>query len=365
MRILPPLVAFAAVGSSLLAQATCAAGAAPPTTLATMNPFAGTSLYGHPNFPNPPGPTYPGFSYVIDVQSPVNLEISRIDLDLYDDGNLVQINTTTTVTSPNQVGATATVTFYFLPGTTWVGNELNQSAWGTLGTGTLTVAPHHTDSAILFNPPIVLPAGSWGVMLQVPQTANGPNPGPLHPMLIPSTIIPPPYTDGVLTMTNVQFMRESWAASLTTPAHEQSLEIHYTAQSGYSNWTIFGAGCGQPSAPQLGLSARPVIGTTIDFSTTNIAAGAPFAFLMLSFTPDAVGTNLTPFGLPGCTLHLQFGMPITTVTMLVNNGVATSPLMLPNDPAFAGLILHGQSAPLTSTGSFHLSNAICVAIGLH
>ncbi len=366
MRTLPPLVAFVFALVPLSAQTICSAGAAPPTTLATMNPFAGTSLYGHPNYPNSPGPTYPGFSFLIDMQPLVDIEISRIDLDLYDDGNLVQINTTTTVTSPNQVGATVPVTFFLFPGATWVGNETNTPAWGPLATGILTVAAHHTDSAIVFNPPFLLPAGSWGIAIQVPQTTTGPNPGPLHPMLIPSTVIPPPYTDGVLTMTNVQFQRESWTASLTTPAHEQSLEIHYTAMSGYSNWTAFGAGCGAPT-PQLGLLSRPIVGTTIDFENSNIAAGSLLNFWLFSFVPDATGTSLAPFGLPGCNIHLALSSPLTTSVSLVNNGVATAQIALPNDPAYAGLVLHAQAAPMTAGPSlgFVVSNAVCVALGLH
>ncbi|MCA8964523.1 MAG: hypothetical protein H6838_19260 [Planctomycetes bacterium] len=364
MRILPPLVAFATVLVPLSAQTVCSAGAAPPTTLATMNPFAGTSLYGHPNFPNSPPPTYQGFSFLIDMQPLVDIEISQIDLDLYDDGNLVQVNPTTTVTSPNQVGATTPVTFYLFPGTTWVGNETNAPAWGPLGTGTLTVSTFHTDSAIVFNPPVMLPAGSWGIAIQVPPTTTGPNPGPLHPMLIPSTVVPPPYTDGVLTMVNVQFQRDSWTASLTTPAHEQSLEFHYTALSGYSNWTAFGAGCGA-TTPQLGLLSRPIVGTTIDFENSNILAGALVNFWLFSFSPDANGTSLAPFGLPGCNLYLQLSSPITTSASLVTNGLATAQIALPNDPAYAGLVLYAQAAPATASLSFVVSNAVCVAIGLH
>ncbi len=366
MRILPLLVALGAVSTPVLAQAGCTAGAGPTTTLATMNPFAGTSLYGHPNFPNSPGPGYPGFSFLIDMQPIVDIAISRIDLDLYDDGNLVQVNSTTTVTSPNQVGATTTVTFYLFPGPSWVGNELNQAAWGPLGTGTLTVAPHHTDSQILFNPPVLLPAGSWGIAIQVPPTTTGPNPGPLHPMLINPTTptLPLPYTDGVLTMTNVQFQRESWTQAPVSAAHQQSIEIHYAPQTGYANWTSFGIGCGSPVAPQLQLGARPRIGTTIDFRTVGIAPNMPIAFYALGFTPDPFGFPLGQFGLPGCHLYLQFGSPLVTSIALVNGGLATLPLPVPNDVSFSGLVLYAQAAPSTGPSAvFALTNAVCVAIG--
>ncbi|MCA8977005.1 MAG: hypothetical protein KDC98_19945 [Planctomycetes bacterium] len=366
MRILSSLLTLGILGSSLPAQATCSAGPAPATTLATMNPFAGTSLYGHPGYPTLPGPTFPGFSYLIDIQAKVNVELSRLDIDLYDDGNLVQINTTTTVTSPYQVGATAPVTIYLYPGTTWTGNETNQPAWGVLGSGTLTVSTYHTDSQVIFNPPVLLPAGDWGIAIQVPQTTNGPNPGPLHPMVDPTTTTPGVYVDPAITLLNVMFQRESWTASLTSPAHTQSLEFHFQATSDYANWTSFGTGCGQPTAPALGLGSRPVIGTTIDFDATNIAAAAQFNFWLFGLTPDAAGTNLAPYGLPGCSLHLALTSPITTTVSAVTGGAATSPLPIPNSPTFSGVVFFGQAAPLLGGNpAFQLSNAVCVAIGLY
>lgn len=367
MRILPLLLAFGAASAPLSAQANCTAGAAPPTTLWTMNPFAGGSLYGHPNFPNPPGPTFPGFSFVIDMQPLVDIEISRVDLDLYDDGNLVQVSPTVTVTSPNQVGATVTATLYLHLGPTWVGNETNQSAWTALGTGTLTVAPFHTDSPIVFNPPIVVPAGAWGVLIQVPQTTTGPNPGPLHPMVDTTATSPGVYTDPVLTMVNVQFQRESWVNSLTSPSHTQSLEVHYQALNGYANWTTFGTGCGQPSAPQLRLLQRPLVGTTIDWETSNVSAGSQLVFWLLGFVPDPAGTSLAPFGLPGCNAYLSIANPLVTNVSGVTGGIATLQLPVPNDPSFSGVVMYTQSAPAVSGGSlpFHASNAICIALGLH
>jgi len=366
MHILPPLAAFLALGATVIAQATCNAGAAPLTTLATMNPFAGGSLYGHPNYPNSPGPNYPGFSFLFDLQIAVPVDFSRIDLDLYDAGGLVNLGNGTTVTSPNQVGATTTVTFMIWPGASWIGNELSPTGWGTLGTGTLTVNQPHTDSPIVFNPPINLPAGTWGVAIQVPPTTNGPNPGPLHPMVDNTSPQPLSYVTGAFTMTNVQFQRESWAATLAPAVHKQSLEFHFTPLSGYANWTTFGAGCGQPGAPVLGLAARPLIGTTIDFRTTNIQPNSLFNFWLFGFQPDPNGLGLAPYGLPGCSLYLQFGSPIVTNLSAVASGLATIQLPVPNDPTYVGVVLYGQAAPMmTGPGpGFHTSNAVCVALGL-
>jgi hypothetical protein len=141
MRNLPVLVlALASLPLPVLAQANCSAGAGPATSIATQRPFLATHLYGHPNYPSAPGATYTGFSFLFDLNLLVAVDISQIDILLYDDGGLVSLGNGTTVTSPNQVGATANVEFYIIPATPWVGFETTPSAWGLLATGTLTVA---------------------------------------------------------------------------------------------------------------------------------------------------------------------------------------------------------------------------------
>ena len=366
MRVLPLLVALAATNAVTLAQVNCSAGAGPPTSLATQSPFFGNSLYGHPNYPNAPGPTYTGFAFVFDLTPITAINITRIDLDLYDDGNLVQVNSTTTITSPYQVGATSTVEVSVIPGTPWLGNETNQSAWTIYGTGTLTVAPFHTPSQILFNPPLTIPAGLWAVSLRVPPTTNGPNPGPLHPMLDPLTTPAVPYVDSVITVQNLQFQREAWAATLASASHRQNIVWHYTPMSGYANWTSFGTGCVSPNLPALTLTTRPVIGTTATFQTANLLAGTNFNVWLFGFTPDPNGFSLGSFGLPGCNLYLQFGSPIISSLTPVTGGVATSQLAIPNDPTYSGVVLYAQSAPMTPGFNigFFASNAVCVAFGL-
>jgi len=367
MRILPLIAAFGAAGTTLFAQANCSAGMSPPLTLATQNPFAGGSLYGHPGYPTPPGPTFPGFSFVFDLTPNVAIDISQIDLNLYDSGGLVDLGNGTTVTSPNQVGATATVTFYIFPGASWVGNEQNPTAWGPLGTGTLTVAPANTHSQIVFNPPINLPAGLWGVALQVPQTTNGPNPGPLHPMLDPTPTLPATYADTVITVDHLQFQRESWTNLLASPSHLQNLEFHYTASADFAQWTSFGTGCVAPNPPTLALAQRPVVGTTIDFQTTNIQPNTLFNFSLFGFTPSPNGTSLGSFGLPGCDLYLQLGSPMSITLSPVTAGAANSQMTTPNHPAFSGIVLFSQSAPMTPGANigFYASNGVCVAFGLY
>ena len=366
MRTLPVLVASAAATAAVLAQSNCSAGAGPATALATQTPFNGNSLYGHPNYPLPPGPTYTGFSFLWDLTLVAPIDVPQIDIDLYDSGGLVNLGNGSSTISPNQVGATTNVTLFLLPATTWLGNESNPSAWFTLGTGTLTVSTPHAHSPAVFTPPLNLPSGQWAFACKVDQTTTGPNPGPLHPMLDPNTTVPGIYTDPVLRWINVQFQRESWTPTLASAAHTQNIEIHYTPTSGYANWTSYGTGCVAPNLPALTLTSRPVIGTTVTFQTANILAGTLFDFWLFGFAADANGLSLGAFGLPGCSLYLQLGSGITINVTAVSSGIATVQLPIPNDASYSGIVLYGQSAPATSgvNAGFFASNAVCVALGL-
>jgi hypothetical protein len=366
MRALPILAALAAATPAILAQANCSA-TGPAATIATQTPFTGNFLYGHPNMPSPPGSTYTGFSFLFDLTLNAPIDITQIDIDLYDAGGLVNMGNGTTITLPNQVGATSTADFFLVPATSWVGNETNPSAWGLLGTGTLTVAGPHADSPIVFGTPLSLPAGLWGIALVVYQTTSGPAPGPLHPMLNdPAIIAPTTFTNPVLTISQLQFQRESWTASLAPVSHWQNIEWHYV-QTGYANWTSFGTGCVAPNVPQLALNARPVIGTTVTFQTSNILAGTLLNFWLFGFAPDGNGLDLGAYGLPGCRLYLQLGSAITINVSGVSGGAATVALPIPLGASYTGLVLYGQSAPLTSgfNAGFFASNAVCVALGLN
>jgi hypothetical protein len=274
----------------------------------------------------------------------------------------------TTVPVPNQVGATTNVDVFLVAGMSWVGNETNPSAWGLLGSGTLTVASPHADSPAVFATPLNLPAGLWGIALVVNQTTTGPAPGPLHPMLTdPAITAPTTFSNAVLTIAQLQFQRESWTATLAPATHWQNIEVHYTPRAGYANWTTYGAGCVAPNVPQLGLNARPVIGTTVTFQTSNIVAGTLSNLWLFGFAPDPVGLDLGPFGLPGCRLHLQLGSAIVINFSAVSGGSSTVALPIPLDPSYSGIVLHGQAAPMTSgfNAGFFASNAVCVALGLH
>src|SRR5262249_55523447 len=96
--------------------------------------------------------------------------------------------------------------------------------------------------------------------------------------------------------------------------------------------------------PVLGLSVRPVLGTTTNIVTTNITPGTLFVFLVTGFTTIPSGVNLAPIGMPGC---FQYVQPISSLVLPVIGGQASNSLFIPNVPAFTGTVVASQSAPLT------------------
>ncbi|HZN38914.1 MAG TPA: hypothetical protein VFD82_08930 [Planctomycetota bacterium] len=115
--------------------------------------------------------------------------------------------------------------------------------------------------------------------------------------------------------------------------------------------------------PILGLHARPVIGTTFDLVTTNLAPGTPFQVLSL-------GTQLAPFpvdlgflGMPGCSLHHAF-LVLLTVTGPGPDLVA--PFSVPPNPSLFNQQLTGQGFPFAlGLNPFNLiaTNGVCMRIG--
>jgi hypothetical protein len=104
-----------------------------------------------------------------------------------------------------------------------------------------------------------------------------------------------------------------------------------------AGWNVCGGG-----SPSLALSSltRPVLGTTVNFDTTNIPAGTPFGAVLLSLQQAVPPTDLTSQGMPGC-----FGYVIGGVAHLfVAPGASSSqPFSIPNVTALSGLPIIGQS----------------------
>ena len=93
----------------------------------------------------------------------------------------------------------------------------------------------------------------------------------------------------------------------------------------------------------LGLSARPIIGTAVNWTTTNVPAASGLGILGLGFNAIVPGFDLTLLGAPGCFQHV--GVSATTA-FLPTGGTGTVPLAIPNSAALAGVRVLGQSLAL-------------------
>ncbi len=144
---------------------------------------------------------------------------------------------------PNQVGATGVVNVYTCP-TTRLGNEAIApsapgSPWTLLGTGQLTVVATPGESPIVFNPPMFLPAGTYGLAIEYLATTNGPNPGPLHCLgMSPAPGLP--VSDQFLTWSNDGIQAVSWTGGT---GGSPNLRVTYTAEASSAHWTKSGDGC--------------------------------------------------------------------------------------------------------------------------
>ena len=144
---------------------------------------------------------------------------------------------------PNQVGATGQVDVYTCP-TTRLGNEANAptnpgSPWTLLGSGQITIVATPGESTIVFNPPLLLPAGQYGIALNYLPTTSGPAPGPLHCLGVspnPNT----PVTDLFLTISNDGIQQTAWTG---VGQDSPNLRITYTPDAAAAHYVKVGDGC--------------------------------------------------------------------------------------------------------------------------
>jgi hypothetical protein len=120
-----------------------------------------------------------------------------------------------------------------------------------------------------------------------------------------------------------------------------------------------GAGCFG-----LGLTAsRPVLGATVQMTTTGIPAGTPLGLTIMSLTPAPAPIDLSALGMPTCFAHVVGGV---NEVWLNPTATAQVPLAIPNAGALVGTVLGAQSLsaspPLTPLG-FIASNGVLMTIG--
>jgi hypothetical protein len=114
----------------------------------------------------------------------------------------------------------------------------------------------------------------------------------------------------------------------------------------------------------LGASAAPVLGTTLQWQLSGIAAGTSWGALLRSLTQATPPVDLTAIGMPGCSAHVVD--PVATV-FLSPGGSVQFPETIPNVPALIALTLIGQAVtynpPLTPLGLV-ASNGMVLSLGL-
>ena len=98
---------------------------------------------------------------------------------------------------------------------------------------------------------------------------------------------------------------------------------------------------GEHRALLLTAMQRPITGTTINYTISNIAPTAFFSALMQNFGGVDPGIHLGFLGLPGCRLFVSFPVPIMTVLF---GSPATMPFSIPNVPSLVGIEVDNQAA---------------------
>jgi hypothetical protein len=92
----------------------------------------------------------------------------------------------------------------------------------------------------------------------------------------------------------------------------------------------------------LGLSQRPLLGTTPIFNITNMEPSQTFGGLMVNFA-DGPHTEMLAFGMPSCFQHVS---NIGAITMLYIGSPGVVSFTIPNITSFNGVLVYGQALGL-------------------
>ncbi len=125
--------------------------------------------------------------------------------------------------------------------------------------------------------------------------------------------------------------------------------------------TEFGTSCGYLNADTFGTPNRGGV-AWYDLYDALPSSGV---VLGLGFTPYApFSQSLNSFGLTGC--HSDFSLATSLFKITGTTGFTTHSIVVPNDPSFDGLQIHGQWFALdpTQAGGITVSNSITCLIGI-
>jgi len=100
---------------------------------------------------------------------------------------------------------------------------------------------------------------------------------------------------------------------------------------------------------KLAASARPVINTSLTFTTSNIPASTAFTLYVLSVGKIDPGVDLGIIGAPGCNAYIQ--LPEVLSNFQIGGPTATTVVSIPNDPFFVGQSFYSQAIGLDATAN--------------
>jgi hypothetical protein len=130
-----------------------------------------------------------------------------------------------------------------------------------------------------------------------------------------------------------------------------------------TGWTI----CANATSHlALGANAPPVLGTTVQFTTSNIPAGSPFGALLVNFGQQIPPQDLTGIGMAGCFGYV-FNSGAASFLFFPGGPTVVTPFAVVNNASFLGVELTAQSftysPPLTVLGAIS-SNGQAMVIGM-
>ncbi|MBK8101389.1 MAG: hypothetical protein IPK26_30265 [Planctomycetes bacterium] len=146
-----------------------------------------------------------------------------------------------------------------------------------------------------------------------------------------------------------------------SPADPGNRDISATRAAGWSVCT----GAGTPNLA-LAASGTPVLGTTVQFTTSNIPAGSPFGAVLVNFGQEDPARDLTTIGMAGCFAHV---VSTGAASYLFFPAGASAQIAFPvtSNTAFLGAPLTAQSftysPPATVLGAIS-SNGQVMVLGM-
>lgn len=157
----------------------------------------------------------------------------------------------------------------------------------------------------------------------------------------------------------------SSSATAATGTYQNSsahaMKFDYAVPPGVATKRSIGQGCGSP-ALELAGDRRPLLGTSVALTTSNVPANALLSASILSFNELTPPLDLGPLGMPGCSQHLT----LDSSFFLFGSPTVTLNFAIPNNPIYVGSRVLTQSvslAPGVNPFGALSSNALVLVAG--